>query len=628
MNIVTVDFETFYDQNFSLSKMTTEAYIRSDLFEVIGVSVKVNGLPGDWYSGNDTRGFLHSMDWSDKAVLCHHTAFDGAIMSWLYGIKPKLWLDTMSMSRPFHAVTVGASLKALGLYYGIGKKGEEVIVAKGMRRKDFTSAQLKKYGDYCINDGQLTWDLFRKLQPMVPASELLIIDKMLRMYTEPVFELDRFSLAEHLLDEKAKKEQMLSTLGGGEIARKLLMSNDKFAKLLVALNVTPPMKISLTTGKETYAFAKTDQGFKDLLDHPDPAVVAVVEARLGVKSTIEETRTQRLIEVAERGALPIMLKYYAAHTGRFGGGDKLNLQNLPARKQKVIRQSIQAPEGKKVITCDSAQIEARVLSLVAEQWDLNDAFRQGRDVYSEFASLVYGRKVDRKANPGDKVPGFVGKTCILGLGYGMGPPKFIDTCKMQGDVVFDLKEGMRIVYLYRERYQKIPMLWKAGDQLLADMLAGRDGVIGGFISYTPAGIELPNGLRLTYHALEPIKGPAGKQNYRYISDALVYRKWVARKITKIDVEELAWTYIYGGKVIENIVQALARIVVADQMVAIAKEFPVALQVHDENVCVVDDADVSRAEHVMMREMSKPPTWAPTLPIACEIGVGDNFGDAK
>ncbi len=111
MDIVTIDFETYYDKDYSLSKMTTEQYVRSNLFEVIGVGIKVNNYPTDWYSGDNVGKFLNSLDYKDKAILCHNTAFDGAILSWHYGIKPKLWLDTLSMARPLHQMTGGVHSK-------------------------------------------------------------------------------------------------------------------------------------------------------------------------------------------------------------------------------------------------------------------------------------------------------------------------------------------------------------------------------------------------------------------------------------------------------------------------------------------------------------------------------------
>jgi len=408
VDLITIDFETYYDTEYSLSRITTEAYIRSDQFEVIGVSIKVNDGPTDWYSGDEVGAFLKSLDYSDKAILCHHTAFDGAILSWVYGIKPKLWFDTMSMAKPKHAATIGVSLKALALAHGLGAKGTEVVEAKGMHRKDFTPAGLKRYGDYCINDTELCYALFKKLQVGFPVSELLVIDQLIRMYTEPMFELDRPLLSEHLAAVRTRKQKLLDRLGGADEAKAMLMSNPKFASLLEALGAVVPMKISPRTGKEAYAFAKTDQGLLDLLDDDNPAVAIVVEARLGVKSTIEETRTERLIQVSERGPLPIMLNYYGAHTGRFSGGDKLNLQNLPARQGNVIRTALVAPKGHKVVACDSSQIEARVLALLAGQKDLLEAFREGRDIYKEFASKIYGVGVDHV----DGKQRFVGKTCV------------------------------------------------------------------------------------------------------------------------------------------------------------------------------------------------------------------------
>ena len=163
MDVVTIDFETYYDKDYSLSKMTTEEYIRDHRFQTVGVAVKVNDGETDWYSGKDTAGFLNAIDYSDKAILAHNTAFDGAILSWRYGIKPKFWFDTLSMARPIHAMSVGGSLKALTTYYGLGQKGDEVLRALGMRREDFTPEQMQAYAGYCVQDVELTYKLFREL---------------------------------------------------------------------------------------------------------------------------------------------------------------------------------------------------------------------------------------------------------------------------------------------------------------------------------------------------------------------------------------------------------------------------------------------------------------------------------
>lgn len=624
MDIVTIDFETYYDREFSLSKMTTEAYIRDDRFEVIGVGIKVNDHPTDWYSGEDVGKFLRSLDYSDKAILAHNCVFDGAILSWRYGIKPKLWLDTLSMARPFHNSTVGGSLKALTAHYGIGKKGDEVVNALGKHRKDFTPEELDRYASYCINDVDLTYKLFKILGNKFPASEIAVIDQTMRMYTEPSIELDVEVLESHLEQVKANKQKLIDDLALKGISqdrvKKALMSNQIFAKLLKTVGVEPPMKVSLRTGKETYAFAKTDKAFTNLLEHPNPTVQNLVAARLGTKSTIEETRTENLIKVAERGRLPIMLNYYGAHTGRFSGGDKLNLQNLP--RNGAIRKSLSAPIGNVLIACDSSQIEARMVAYVSEQNDLLEAFAQGRDVYSEFASEVYGKLVTKD----DKVERFVGKTCILGLGYGMGAVKFRNTLALgMGGISVDIdeNEAQRIVNLYRRKNHKIASFWNRCNHALGEILAGRAGQLCNVVSYDGDGLILPNGLRIKYAALR-----SGTDGYEYISDARTFRKLAQKRVMTGEEVNVDWTKIYGGKVTENIVQALARIVITEQMASIGRHYPVAFQVHDEIIINVPAEESANAQQLVLNKMSVAPKWAEGLPVACELGVGTNYGEAK
>lgn len=624
MDIVTIDFETYYDKDFSLSKMTTESYIRDPRFEVIGVGIKVNDYPTDWYTGDNPARFLKSLEYRDKAILCHNTAFDGAILSWHFGINPKLWLDTLSMARPFHQMTVGGSLKALATYYGLGQKGEEVLNALGKRRANFTPDEMNRYGEYCKNDVELTYQLFKKLSKGFPVSELMVIDQTIRMYTEPVIELDRELLEKHLEEVKARKRMLIQDIGlkdvSEEAVTKALMSNQIFAKYLANLGIDPPTKVSARTGKETWAFGKTDKGFTDLLEHPDERVQVAVAARLGVKSTIEETRTENLIGVSERGRLPIMLNYYGAHTGRFSGGDKMNLQNLPARGNNTIRRALKAPAGQLLISCDSSQIEARMVAWLAEQHDLVGAFAENRDVYSEFASEVYGRTVTKA----DKIERFVGKTCILGLGYGMGAEKFRRTLEIgQGgiSVKIELSEAERIVRLYRQKNHKIVALWQKCGHALGGILARQSGIIGKCVTYDEQGIKLPNGMYIRYPALR-----ANANNYEYIADARQYRKAVKDRVMTGEADDISWTKIYGGKATENVVQALARIVVAEQMVAIGQHYHVAFQVHDELIITAPATHASEAEQHLVEVMSTAPSWCADLPVACEAGHAENYGD--
>jgi DNA polymerase len=360
VNIITIDFETFYSREFSLTKVTTEEYIRSPQFETIGVSVQINDAEPVWYSDNaeGMHQFLNQFDWGNSLALAHNAPFDGAILSWVYGLSPKGWLDTLSMGRALHGTEVGGSLKVLANHYGLGEKGTEVENALGLRRTDFSSEQLARYGEYCKNDVALTYALFNAMATGFPPIELRLIDLTVKMFTEPVLQLDRNVLDEHLERIKFIKAQAL-----GAYDKDTLMSNPKFAQLLEAFGAVPPMKVSPANGKQTYAFSKTDEEFKALLDHPIPQVASLVAARLGVKSTIEETRTERFIGIAERGALPVPLRYYAAHTGRWGGDDKLNLQNLPRNSE--LKNAIIAPDGYLMIDSDSSQIEARTLAWLA-----------------------------------------------------------------------------------------------------------------------------------------------------------------------------------------------------------------------------------------------------------------------
>lgn len=622
MDLVTLDWETYYDQDYSLSKITTEEYVRSPLFEVIGVGVKINDAPARWFRGDDVlrTSALKAINWDNTAVLCHNTVFDGAILSWRFGIKPKMYFDTLSMARPIHTVTVGGSLKALAEYYGLGAKGDEVFLAKGKHLADFTMEELARYGQYCTNDVELTYKLFKKLKPQLPISELLVIDQILRMFIDPQLELDKDVLEAHLKATIDRKQALLDQFENPAI-KEILMSNQKFAQALEALGVDVPMKISPRTGNPTFAFGKSDKNFLALQEHNDQRVVDLVEARLGTKSTIEQTRTQRLLGVESRGSLPVMLTYYAAHTGRFGGGDKMNLQNLPRGGE--LRRAIKAPKGKKIVACDSSQIEARMLAWLAGQADLVEAFREGRDIYSEFATDVYGIPINKSM----KVERFVGKTCILGLGYGMGYEKLQRTLEIgQGgiSVLIEPNDAQRIVRLYRNTYFKIPQLWKLCGSVLTDLVNGKDGIIKDLLPYDNDSIYLPNGLRIHYPALQ-INGTSG---FRYINDARQFREMLKRRVLGENMDDLKWTYLYGGKVVENIVQALARIVVSEQMAAIGQRYKTALQVHDEIVCVVAEEEAEECQAFMERVMRTPPTWAANLPVNCESGVGDNYATAK
>jgi DNA polymerase I-like protein with 3'-5' exonuclease and polymerase domains len=606
--IITVDFESFYSKDIGFKKQTTEEYVRDDQFHVIGLAVKVDDEPTEWFSGThaEIKDWLSQFNWKDSLVLAHNTQFDGAILNWHFGITPKGWLDTLCMARALHGVDAGGSLAKLAERYGIGVKGTEVNDALGKRRIDFAPDDLAKYGEYCRNDVELTYKLFKLFMGAgFPKAELKVIDVTLRMFVEPSLELNLPLLEQHLEDVKNKKEKLLAAC----VADKdTLMSNDRFAELLTKLGVVPPTKISARTGKEAWAFAKTDENFKELASHPDARVQALVAARLGTKTTLEETRTQRFIDIAKRGKLPVPIKYYAAHTGRWGGDDKINLQNLPSRGANAnkLKLSITAPEGYVVIDADSSQIEARIVAWLAGQDDLVTAFENKEDVYKIMASAIYNKSVEDVS----KEERFVGKTTILGAGYGMGAQRFQDQLKTSG-VELTLDECKHIINTYRSTYSSIPGLWKQAQTCLEAIVTNRHADFGAVpvLEFSPErkGFKLPNGLWQRYEGLRKQSTPQGYDEYIY-------------KTRKGDVK------LYGGKIVENSCQSLARCVIAEQMLLISKRYKVVLTVHDAVACIAPKVEAVEAQQYVEECMRWRPEWAKTLPLNCESGFGNSYGD--
>jgi DNA polymerase len=621
MQIITVDFETYYTKGLGFKTQTTEEYVRDRRFEVIGVGVKVGDAPATWFSGtkDEIRNHLSTFAWDVNALLCHNMLFDGCILSWHFGITPAFMLDTLCMARALHGVEAGGSLASLALRYGIGEKGNEVVAAEGKRREDFTKEELTAYGNYCVNDVDLTYRLWKILSSAFPTDELALIDMTIRMFTHPAFMVDDALLQDRAIELEEEKRALLEGLmeklkcHDAEGVRKKLASNKQFAVLLSEYGIEAPMKQSKTTGKQTLALAKNDEGFLALTEHEDPFIQQLCAVRLGTKSTLEESRIERFINVGKRnkGYLPIPLKYYGAHTGRWAGSDKVNFQNLPSRdkKKKALKNAVIPPDGYVVINCDSSQIEARVLAWLAGQDDVVKQFADGKDVYSLFATKIYNRPIS-KADPVER---FVGKTCILGLGYGTGALKLQHTLKTSppGAIVTE-DEAKTYVSTYRDANYKIIELWREGDKVIKDLANWGDDIKSYYygehkcLKVTKEGIVLPNGLMIRYPDLK-LNTEESKSQYEY-------------KSRKGPVS------IWGGSLVENVVQALARIVVGEQMLQINQRYRVALTVHDAAVCVVPAEELDEALAYVVERMSEAPDWARGLPVACEAHYGESYGD--
>lgn len=616
MDVITIDFESFHDKGYSLSKMSTTAYVLDKRFEVIGVGVKVNDEETKTYTGSKMyiAGVLAGYNWKDSYVLAHNTLFDATILSHCFGIKPKMWLDTLSMARALHGTEVGGSLKALAQHYQVGEKGSEVMNALGKRRMAFSEAELAAYMDYCKNDVDLTHALFKRMAPAFNKVEIKLIDLTLRMHTEPKLMLDRLVLEDNLYWIKQKKEKALEDCG---ITKEELMSNKKFAKVLENVGVEPPMKISPATGKPTYAFAKKDEGLLALLEHPSITVQVIVASRLQVKETLEETKTKRLIEVTDLcDYLPVGLKYYGAEvTGRWsagGDGGSLQLQNVA--RDSMIKEAIVAPEGHKIVGFDLSNIEVRVNLYIAGQQDQLDIITQGLDMYRDFGSKVFSVDYD-DITKGQR---FIAKTSVLGLGFGAGHKVLCKAINLGAkqfgfDVDVDEQEAKRIVDLYREINYKVKAAWYEGDRVLEAISKNE------YYSYNPGllelpvhgakGILLPSGLFIKYPNLKRDSNEEGKEEWVYEG-----RRQVR-------------TRIYGPKTTQNITQAVARCVMGEAIVKISKRYPVKLTVHDSCYVVVPEDEAQEAYDFMMTEMTRTPDWAPGLPLAAEGSIGSNLKEA-
>lgn len=610
--VVTIDFETYFDVDYTLRKMNTSSYIRDERFKAHMASIKIGRRAVKVYSGAKLEAALKAIDWPTHALLCHNTAFDGLILSHHYGVIPHLYLDTLSMARGLHSNDIGAGLDEVAQYYGVGNKIPDVLGAsKGVRHLD-----KKLYAEmaaYCAEDTRLTFEIFERMLAMFPAKELRLIHHTIRMFCDPVLKIDIPRVEVELAREIKAKEDLLVRVSGGETdlekARKVIASNESFADLLRAEGITPPTKISPTTKKEVFAFAKTDLDFTALSEHPNERVRNLVDARLAVKSTIGETRAGRFLEAGKNGwSLPIGLAYYAAHTGRWGGTNKMNMQNLPRGGE--LRLSILAPKGHQLVVADSGQIEARVNAWISEQFDLLEGFAQQRedsptDVYTKFASLIYNREITKK----DKLERFIGKVCVLGLGYSMGGPKLQTTLALgtMGPPVFlELDMCQKIVNMYRRQNFKIVAFWKVCERIIQDMIAGRPGEYK-CLRWEKERIWLPNGMCLKYPKLAAHEGERGFVEYSY------ERKGIRTKI-------------YGGLLCENIVQALSRIIIGDQLLELADGYGyrIVTTTHDEVVACVRTASAAKCFRTMLKVMTTPPAWCSELVLSAEGGWAENY----
>lgn len=680
--IVTLDFESYYSKDYNLRKLTTEGYVRDPRFEVIGVSVAVGARFAVWLEASDFSQWAARFPWHRVAVLAQHAHLEGLVLSHHYDVRPGFWLDTLSMSRLLHGPGgpggAGNDLGALAEHYGVGKKGHDLEWTKGRRRRDFTAAEWLKFGVYGRNDVDLTRAVFSQMR--VPLSELHLIDMTIRMFSEPTFKANRDVLREALGEERAKKRTAILALSGVtwkperlraapaeltadersalESSRAQLASSEKFAVLLQGLGVEPPTKQN-PKGETIFAFAKSDPGMQALLEHESPEVQALAEARLSVKSTIGETRMERFLGIAERGAFPVYLKFAGAHTHRWSGGDSQNAQNM--NRGGALRASLEAPQGHELAVADSGQIEARVTAGLAgemallETFKRNDALGEAGDFYADEGSRYFGKRITKKTHPVERQ---TSKSMVLGLGFGMGTMKFgtellkgmlgappvqfssaevaqynVDPVEFEqrpygrsgetngqairglttrlpyGELLPHMAVVDYFVRLYRSTNSRIAQLWRTMESLLGTMATPGGSATFGWLRVEHERVWFPNGTYLRYDKL------------RRASDG--FRYWGFKE------GRMQWLKIYGGLFTENVVQKTARDIVAEQALVVrGAGHRIVTTTHDEIVACVPQGQGEACLSFMLKVMKTPPAWCQGLPLNASGGVARSYGAVK
>lgn len=646
---IVIDFESYYGKDWSLSRITTEKYIRGEKWECIGVSVKDGDEKTVFHRGEDGIPVLREMAEKQplRPFVSHNNLFDMGILGLRYNIHPSFMVDTAVMAKlcALDRFAGGAKLADLSdALIKLGKakkrKGTAVRDMNGVHRADMSEKQWKVYEEYCKLDSDLCHSLYTYMIGMVDARELAMCSLTTEMFTNPAFEIDSELLKSYTLQMEGARNAMLENLGEKvgitdlDELTETLRSPLKFASLLESIGVPPPTKFSKRTGKQTFAFDKTDSGFNALLDSENELVRDLAMARVGVSSSIERTRAASFIDISTRGSLPIPLRYAAAHTGRYGGTDKINVQNLSKRsREPVLRRSMRAPKGYVVVASDSNQIEARLMAYAAGQEDKVRLFLDGRDPYVDMAAEIYGKTYDEiyeisKVHPTKegKVMRGVGKQTELACGYGMSGATFRERMLQDGnDEAAEMAEVS--VGAFRRKNDRVVQFWRTCDRALHVMLAGGAMEFGGddgklfradgsavFHGKRISVVEGPNGARMYYENLRRIVDDQGRLNYAYDQ---------RRR------SELVPKTIWGSMLAENCIQFLAFAVLKWQAVEIAKlGIPIHMNVHDEWVSVVPKEMAGRTAYAHWSCMRKAPSYIRQGLLDCEVSIGENYADLK
>ena len=650
--LLTIDFESRWSsKDYTLRKMTTEEYIRDPRFKAFGVCIHEFGTDKrtPWYGHDELPNIFSTYDWSETAVLAHNSQFDAAILSFIYGVRPCFIFDSLSMARALRGVEAGNSLAKLAEEFGLPPKGRAVYSTDGLT--ELTPEIERELADYCAHDVYLCEEIFKRLIVGYPPKELRLIDMTVRMYTEADLVLDAPMLETALKEENEALADAMSKVG---VEPAELASNDRFAEVLQGLGITPPTKISKTTGKETWALAKNDAMFQALLNGDNEDVALLCEARLKVKSTLERTRSQRFIDIASRGALPVPLAYYGAGTGRWAAlkGSSINLQNM--RRGSALRKSIMAPDGYLICAGDLSQIEPRVLAWLGDYEDILNIFRAGGDPYATFGAQMFSIPgMTKETHPLLRQSS---KSALLGAGYQLGwssfagqlltgflgaPPvrytkadakqlgvsaddaqKFLNweenikrmqaiphTCSAE-ELLMHCLAAKAIIDKYRAAASPVVGFWDLLGTMLTECLyGGKEYSHKGVLHFRKEEIEMVNGMCLRYPDLQAEEDAKGRVQFTF-QDGKKRKK------------------IYPGLMCNNVTQGLARIIMSDGLLRAQRKFPVKGSVHDEGLFLIPEEGAEESCAWIKEQMIMVPKWMPGIPLNADVGYNKRYGLAK
>lgn len=687
MNVLTVDFETYYDREYSLSKMTMIEYIMDGRFQPIMMSYAINDEPIQNVIGYpNIKRILDGIDWDNTVLNAQNTAFDATIIRARFGHTARYYTDTMAMARVTAAhVFEGASLGAIAKVLQangvpVPPKGKEVQSALGMHlynayqgtpylalqaTTDPNEIQrghelLMGYVEYCNNDVHLAREAFKYFTKMITPDEMQYGDMILKCYIEPSLYLDLPIIEEeiqriHERDEKRARDVANKYFNGKQAElRSVCRSVPKFTEFLRGLGgileheidedadyaFIIPSKYSEKKGRVEPCYSKTFPAVIEMCDRMDE-IGDIFRTKLAMSSSIELSRAERFRAIAKIGCgfgMPYTVS--GAHTHRLGGSGGLNVQNLSSGRKEgqsnALKRSISSPPGHQVVVFDSSQIELRTGSYIAGDHATLKMFLEGRDPYSEQASLIYGgdpveiKKLAKSGvEPYASIQRPAGKASLLSNIYGTGAVGFMNYAKLMG-VDMTLEEAQHIVKVYRETHHEVVATWNACEVALRNMIAGASGYFGGpegkLFYYDGSrinhgvrmpGIRLPDGNWLNYHCLtmREREYPDGstKMNYAYRG---------------LKEGRIQWIFTYAARIFENCNQALAFAVMKYQALLINQRYKIVLNTHDEWGIVVKDDEVEQAKEYMQWCMRQVPEWAKGLPVDCEGDAAVHYGDCK